>query len=274
MKDKNLTIGALQLSTLPMNITVLHSHIRDAHKSGCKILLFGEYIINHFFKELTKTPKEMVKEQTEYKVETLKELAKKYNMVFVVPIVEVNKDKYYKKMVKISPKSTTYYTQQILMNYPHWNEERFFSNPIDKLKEPLIFKINGFKVAAIFGFEIHFDKFWHYIQQRAIDLVLIPTANTFNSQSRWRNLISSRAFISNCYILRANRVGHFVDEVDELEIKWNFYGDSFLVDPNGNILNSIDEKRSLLVTEINKDVLRESRVGWKFRMQLKKRGEL
>ncbi len=183
------------------------SFILRKQKRGVRLLLFGEYVTNHFFKELIHMPINMVKEQTKSHISILKRLAKEYNITLVTPIVEVKGGDYYKRIVKISPKSINYYTQQLLINYSHWNEEEFFSNPIEPIKEPLVFTIDGFRIAAMFGFEIHFDKLWHFIQKKRIDLVLLPTATTFNSKYRWRDLISIRAFLNGCYILRANRVG-------------------------------------------------------------------
>jgi len=263
-------VGVLQLPTLGMNATRLEFYLKKARERDCKLLLIGEYILNHFFKELTTIPKNMIKEQTQSHLEILKKLSKEYNITLVAPIVEIKSNKYYKKIVKISPKSTSYYMQQILINYSHWNEEDYFSNPIKELNEPLVFKIEGFKIAIVAGFEIHFDKFWESIQRKRVDLVLLPTASTFSSKYRWRELISTRAFLNNCYILRANRVGDFTEE----EIRWHFYGDSILVNPDGNIEMKLEDRESMLIEPIYKDELSENRREWGFTSQLKKRGEL
>ncbi len=263
-------VGVLQLPTLGMNATRLEFYLKKAKERNCKLLLFGEYVLNHFFKELIDMPKSMVKKQTASHIETLKRLSQEYDITLVAPIVEIKGDKYYKKIVKISPKSTSYYMQQILINYPHWNEEAFFANPITTLKEPTVFNIEGFKIAIMAGFEIHFDKFWESIQRKRVDLVLLPTVSTFSSKYRWRELICTRAFVNNCYILRANRVGDFLEE----DTRWSFYGDSMLVNPDGDIDMKLEDRESMLIEPISKSELSESRRGWGFMAQLKKRGEL
>jgi len=267
---KELMVGILQLPTLGVNATRLEFYLKKAKERGCRLLLFGEYVLNHFFKELVDMPKSMVKEQTLSHIETLKRLSREYNITLVAPIVEVKGDRYYKKIVKISPKSTSYYMQQILINYPHWNEEAFFANPIKELKDPLIFTIDGFKIAVMFGFELHFDKLWESIHRKRVDLVLLPTVSTFDSKYRWRDLITTRAFLNNCYILRANRVGDFVEE----ETRWHFYGDSMLVNPDGGVDMKLEDRESMLIEPISKEELKESRRGWGFAAQLKKRGEI
>jgi predicted amidohydrolase len=263
-----MLVGVIQLPTLGMNATRLEFYFKKAKERGAKLLLLGEYVTNHFFKELNFMPKSMIKEQTLKHIEVLKRLSKEHAITVVAPIVEVKGDKFYKKAVKISPKSVSYYVQQILINYEHWDEESFFSNPITKLKEPLTFNLEGFKIAVIFGFEIHFDAIWEYISKKKVDLVLMPTATTFGSKYRWRDIITTRAFLNNCYILRANRVGEYVED----DIKWHFYGDSMLVNPDGEIEMNLEDKESMLIEPVIKDEVKESKKAWGFYDHLKKRG--
>lgn len=267
---KELVVGVLQLPTLGMNATRLEFYIKKAKERDCKLLLFGEYVLNHFYKELIKMPKSMVKEQTLLHIETLKKYSKIFDITLVAPIIEIKGDKYYKKVVRISPKSVKFYTQQILINYPHWNEEAFFSNPIKPLEDVMSFTIDGFKIAVMFGFELHFDELWHSIKRKRVDLVLIPTASTFGSKYRWREIITTRAFLNNCYILRANRVGDFVEQ----EARWHFYGDSMLVNPDGEVEMNLEDRESMLIEPISKSALTESRRSWAFLAHLKKRGEI
>ncbi len=267
---KELMVGLLQLPTLGLNTTRLEFYLKKAKERGCKLLLFGEYVLNPFFKELESFPKSMIKEQTSSRLELLKRLSREFDITLVAPIIEVKGGKYYKKVVKISPKSISYYTQQILINYSHWNEEKFFSNPIEALKEPLTFSLDGFKIAIMPGFEIHFDKFWESIRKKRVDLVLVPTVSTFDSKERWQEVLSTRAFLNNCYILRANRVGEYKDD----EFKWYFYGDSMFINPDGEIEMRLDNRESMLIEPIYKDELAESRRAWSFLAHLKKRGEL
>ena len=267
---RELVVGLVQLPTLGMNTTRLEFYLRKAKDRGCKVLLFGEYVLNQFFKELEGIPKEMIREQTKKHISILKRLSKEFDITLVAPIVEVKGNRFYKKIIKVSPKSTSYYMQQILINYRHWNEEEFFSNPVTQIEDPMTFTVDGFKIAVIAGFELHFDRVWESVMRKRIDLVLLPTASTFGSKYRWRELVKMRAFVNNCYILRANRVGDYLDK----ETHWNFYGDSLFVSPDGNIEMALEDRESMLIETITKEELAESRRGWGFRAHMYKRGEL
>ena len=121
---KKLTIAALQLPTLGMQATKLDFYLRNAHSRGAKVVLFGEYVLNHFFKELEKMPIKMVKEQSQKHINLLTKYASKYNMVVIAPILQIKNNQYLKSIAKITSKTTTYYQQQILIPYPHWNEKK------------------------------------------------------------------------------------------------------------------------------------------------------
>ena len=259
--------AVLQLSAQGMSSTKLYNYIRIAHTKNVKVLLLGEYILNPFFKELQNMSIPMIKEQAEHQIKILKELSSTYNMIIVAPLVIVKKKKVYKTVAKFAPSSTAYYQQQILINYSHWNEEKFFSNRMDAIKSPLIFKVEEFKFAIISGFEIHFDEIFAQISQKNVDAILLPSISTFDSFERWKTLILSRAFTNNCYILRANRIGKYTEE----EFSWKFYGDSILASPNGELLSHLGNKEELMLVEMSHSEVVQARRIWGFKDIIKRR---
>ena len=70
-----------------------------------------------------------------------------------------------------------------------------------------------------------------------------------------------RAFTHNCFVLRANRIG----EYKEKEYTWKFYGDSFLIDPNGDMVNELGNKEELLIVDMTHSEVIEAKHSWGFR---------
>ncbi len=264
-----LIVTALQLPTLGMNTTRLEFYLKQAQQRGADVMLLAEYVLNHFFKEFATMSSAMVKEQTRKHTELLRSLAQKYNIIFIAPIVVSKKDGYHKMIAKISPQNTRYYEQQILLPYAHWNEKKFFANPVKSLQTPMMFNIKGFKVMVMAGFELHFDYFWQKVTEKKVDLVLLPTASTFDSHNRWREIIKTKAFLHGCFVLRANRLGEYSDA----EVKWKFYGDTMLVSPEGEVEMMLEDKESMLVEVIDKREVLEHRKAWGFEKELYLRGE-
>ena len=259
--------AVLQLSAQGLSSTKLYNYIRIAHRKGVKVLLLGEYILNPFFKELQTLSTAMIKEQALHQSKILKELASKYGMTIVTPLVLVKKQKIYKTIAKFSPNSTSYYQQQILINYSHWNEEKFFDNEVTKVQAPLVFKVDGFKFAVMSGFELHFDDLFVRLSPKNIDCILVPSVSTFDSYERWKSLVLTRAFTNNCYILRANRIGEYKDK----DYDWKFYGDSLLASPNGELLEHLGNKEELMIVDMNHSDVVYSRRSWGFKESLSKR---
>jgi predicted amidohydrolase len=268
--SKQLVVAALQLPTLGMNATRLEFYLKKADERGADVMLLGEYVLNHFFKEIATMSPAMVKAQSKKHIELLRILSIKYDIVFVAPIIVTKKEGYYKTIVKISPKTTKYYEQQILLPYAHWDEKKFFSNTVAPIKDNMSFTIKGFKIMVMAGFELHFDPFWEQVARKKIDLVLLPTASTFGSHDRWREIIKAKAFLHGCFVLRANRLGEYKDD----EVKWKFYGDTMLVSPKGEVEMMLEDKESMLVEVIDKSDVLEHRKAWCFEKELKLREDL
>ena len=259
--------AVLQLSAQGLSSTKLYNYIRVAHKQDIKVLLLGEYILNPFFKELESMSLSMIKEQALSQIKILKELSTTYKMTIVAPLIIVKKKEVYKTIAKFAPSSTSYYQQQLLINYSHWNEEKFFANDIKAITAPLVFKVDGFKFGVMSGFELHFDEIWNELSQKNVDCVLVPSVSTFESYERWKALLCTRAFTHNCYVLRANRIGEYQDK----EFTWKFYGDSVLASPNGEIIEHLGNKEELMIVDMTHTDVVQARRSWGFREAINKR---
>lgn len=259
-----MKIAALQLSNTKTQ-TEVEAYIKTAVDSKVKIILFGEYLLNTFFKNIESIKnKKLHFEKIKKENESLIQLSSKYNIILVAPILEVIQNRVYKTILIINKGKALSYRAQKLMPYEHWNEAGFFSNTESKnLKTPPIFSAGGFKFSVLFGYELHFDAFWLKLKNENVDCVLLPTASTFDSSLRWRSIIKMRAFLNSCYILRANRIGQYEDSATK--ILWNFYGDSLFVSPNGEIIDCLGDREELLIAQIDKKYLKEIKECWKFR---------
>jgi len=243
----------LQSAELPFDKAKLNYYLNIAKTENVKLFVLPEYVLNRFFKEIEKIPLNFVKEQSNHQLKLLKKLSLVYNITILAPLVIVKANKKYKSLVKFQSGKARFYYQQIYMPYTHWNEDSFFNK---KESKPLIFSIGNIRVGAMFGFEAHFTKFWNYFANKKVDLLIIPSVGTFNSSKRWYELLKSFAFIKNMYVARVNRVGSWRD--------WKFYGNSFVINPEGELINSLGDKEELLIANIDKNLVKVARKEWKF----------
>ncbi|GAB6073512.1 carbon-nitrogen hydrolase family protein [Nautilia lithotrophica] len=248
-----MKIALLQSAELPFDKAKLNYYLNIAKSEGVKLFVLPEYVLNRFFKDIEKTPINFIKEQSNHQLKLLKKLSLVYNITILAPLVVIKGQNKYKALVRFQKGKARFYYQQIFMPYSHWNEDAFFDK---KDSKPLIFSIGNIRIGAMFGFESHFCKFWDYFAEKKVDLVVIPSVGTFNSKKRWFELLKTFAFIKNMYVARVNRVGEWNE--------WNFYGNSFVVNPDGELVDSLGSKEELLITDINKNLIKEARKEWKF----------
>lgn len=253
-------IAALQFPTLALSESRLDYYLKASKDSGANLIVLGEYVLNSFFTELKSMPKSMIKEQSESKKASLIKFAKKYDIDIIAPYVSVENDGLKKLCLKVNSHNIKVYEQQILIPYNHWNEEKFFKNKKNDKLKLFTFNHEGLKCALLFGFEAHFDIFWQMIMKKKIDLVIIPTANTFESKQRWEELLKTRAFLNSTSILRVNRIGNLKDA-------WNFYGDTMYINAFGEIEDKLGGDEEVLIIEPKKSD--EARKLWFFDKMIK-----
>ncbi|MDE5602973.1 MAG: carbon-nitrogen hydrolase family protein [Helicobacter sp.] len=258
-----MKVAALQLSTLKGE-SEIRIYLQTALEQKVKVILFGEYLLSPFFKKFENTKKSLLIDSIQSSNGQLIKISNSYALTIVTPMFEVVGNKIYKSIAIINKGKTLFYRAQKLMPYEHWNEVKFFANTIPKnIKIPPVFSMGGLKFSILFGYELHFDEFWLQFKAHQIDCVLLPSASTFDSSLRWRSIIKMRAFLNNCYILRANRIGQYQDEITQT--LWNFYGDSLLVNPNGEVMDCLGDREELLIVSLDKKYLKQIKECWQFR---------
>jgi len=261
MQNQTLKVAVIQLPSLPIEKAKLDYYLMIAKSKKVDIALLPEYTTNLFFKEMEKATLALIEEQSAKQMENLTKLSEVYGVTIVAPFVTFKKKQPYKTIAVFTQGEVKHYFQHVLMPYKHWNERAFFKNEPQPFK-PFTFVKNGFKVGIIGGFEMHFDKIWEGLGHKGVDVVLVPTASTFESVNRWRELFRVRAFTNSLYIVRANRIGEY--EGAKNSGKWEFYGDSFVVNPFGEIENNLGSKEEILVCELEKHEIVEAKKTWQF----------
>jgi len=250
-----MRIAFLQSDSLPLDKAKLNYYLACAKRDNAKLFLLPEYLLNRFFKEIEQMPLSFIKNQSNHQIKLLKRLSLSYNITILAPVILIKGDKKYKIIGKFFNGKVRYYYSQVLMPYSHWNEEKFFDK---KENRPLIFNIGKYRVAALFGFESHFDEFWKYFREKKADIVAVLSVGTFNSHQRWFEMLKTRAFLNNMYVIRVNRVGNWED--------WEFYGKSFVIDPDGESVLELSNKEELGIVTVSKELVKEARTGWKFNL--------
>lgn len=189
------------------------------------------------------------------------ELARKYNMVIVVPIYEEEMTGVYYNTAAVIDADGTYLGKYRKNHIPQvkgfW--EKFFFKP-GNLGYP-VFKTRYCKVGVYICYDRHFPEGARCLGLNGAEIVFNPSATVAGlSEYLWKLEQPAHAVANGYYVGAINRVG--------TEAPWNigeFYGQSYFVGPRGNFLAmGTRDQDELVVADLDMDEIRKVRDLWQF----------
>ena len=193
--------------------------------------------------------------------ERMQVYAKKYNMVMIVPVYEMEQSGVYYNTAAVIDADGTYLGKYRKTHIPQtggfW--EKFFFKP-GNLGYP-VFETKYAKVGVYICYDRHFPEGARCLGLNGAEIVYNPSATTVGqSQYLWKLEQPAHA-VANAYFMGCiKRVG--------TEKPWNlgrFYGTSYFVNPLGEIIATASEdKDELLVSEFDLDLITQVRGKWQF----------
>ena len=193
--------------------------------------------------------------------ELMQGLAKKHNMVMVVPLYEKEmRGVFYNTAVVIDADGTVlgkYRKQHIPQTSGFW--EKFFFKPGDGGYP--VFKTRYATIGVYICYDRHFPEGARALGLNGAEIVFNPSATVAGlSQYLWKLEQPAHAVANGYYVGAINRVG--------TEAPWNigkFYGTSYFVNPRGQIIAEASENNDeLVVADLDLTMIDEVRQTWQF----------
>ncbi|MFH1001147.1 MAG: nitrilase-related carbon-nitrogen hydrolase [Bacteroidota bacterium] len=238
-------------------------YIETAGKQGVQILCLQEIFNGPYFCPGQNSDWYKAAEPIPGKTtELMQEYAKKYNMVIVVPIYELDMPGvYYNTAVVIDADGSILgkYRKNHIPHVAPGFYEKYFFKP-GNLGYP-VFQTRYAKVGVYICYDRHFPEGARELGLNGAEIVYNPSATVAGlSQYLWKLEQPAHAAANGYFMGCINRVG--------IEKPWNigkFYGSSYFVDPRGQIFSQASEDNDeLLVAEFDLDMIDEVRSIWQF----------
>ena len=237
-------------------------YIEDAGKQGVQILCLQEIFNTPYFcpgqdKAWYKSAEPVPGPTTE----RLQEYAKKYQMVIIVPVYELDQPGVLYNTAAVIDADGEYLGKYRKNHIPHttgfW--EKFFFKP-GNLGYP-VFQTRYAKVGVYICYDRHFPDGARCLGLNGAEIVYNPSATVAGlSEYLWKLEQPAHAAANGYFMGCINRVG--------TEKPWNlgqFYGQSYFVDPRGQIFAEASrENDELLVADFDLDTIDEVRSTWQF----------
>jgi beta-ureidopropionase len=192
----------------------------------------------------------------------MQETAKKYQMVIVVPLYEVESTGVYYNTAAVIDADGTYLGKYRKNHIPQvapgfW--EKYYFKP-GNLGYP-VFQTRYAKVGVYICYDRHFPEGARELGLNGAEIVFNPSATVAGlSEYLWKLEQPAHAVANGYFIGAINRVG--------TEAPWNigeFYGQSYFCDPRGQMLAVASrDKDELIVADLDLDMIRQVRNTWQF----------
>ena len=236
--------------------------IEEAGKNGVQVLCLQEIFDGPYFcpsqDKRWYAAAEAVPGPT---TEKLAVLAKRYQMVIIVPIYEREMAGVYYNTAAVIDADGTYLGKYRKNHIPQTSGfwEKYFFKP-GNLGYP-VFDTRYCKVGVYICYDRHSPEGARLLGLNGAEVVFNPSATVAGlSQYLWKLEQPAHAVANGYYMGCINRVGE--------EAPWNigrFYGNSYFVDPRGQFLAEGSEDESeLIVAELDLHVIEEVRRTWQF----------
>ncbi len=190
------------------------------------------------------------------------EIAKKHNMVIVLPIYEEDLPGVYYNTAAVIDADGTYMGKYRKHHIPHCNPgfwEKFYFKP-GNLGYPVFDTAYG-KVGVYICYDRHFPEGARALGLNGAEIVFNPSATVAGlSEYLWKLEQPAHAVANQYFVGAINRVGH--------EQPWDigeFYGQSYFCDPRGQMITVASrDKDELVVADLDLDLCKEVRNTWQF----------
>ncbi len=238
-------------------------YIDRAAKEGVKILCFQEIFTGPYF-----CPSQDVKwyDMAEKipdgpTTKLMMDLAKKHNMVIVVPIYEKEMTGVYYNTAAVIDADGKFLGKYRKNHIPQvkgfW--EKFFFKP-GNVGYP-VFKTAYANVGVYICYDRHFPEGARMLGLNDAEIVYNPSATIAGLSEYIWNVEQPAHAVANGYFMGCiNRVG--------IEAPWNigeFYGQSYFVNPKGEIIKRASrDKDELIVADLDLSMIKEIRDLWQF----------
>jgi beta-ureidopropionase len=194
-------------------------------------------------------------------IKIMQDLAKKYEMVIVVPIYEEAMIGVYYNAAAVIDADGSYLGKYRKAHIPQvagfWEKFFFKSGASDYP----VFRTRYCNLGVYICYDRHFPEGWRALALHGAEYIVNPSATVAGlSEYLWKLEQPAAAVANGVYIGAINRVG--------TEAPWNigeFYGQSYFVNPRGQIeAIASRDKDELLIHDMNLDIIREVRNVWQF----------
>jgi agmatine deiminase len=266
-----VTIGLIQAfvtDNTGLNLQKTLDKAREAIAKGAKIICLQELYRTIYFPQEERSDAAYFAETIPGEsTDAFADLARKYSVVFIVPLFEKEeKGSYYNSVVVIDAdgKLLPTYRKMHVPYDPLFYEKNYFQDGDTGFR---FYDTRYARLAVLICYDQWFPEAARIVALKGADIIFYPTAIGWirgegqppegDWHDAWETVQRGHAIANGVHVAAVNRVGR--------EGELIFWGSSFVCDSFGQILKrASDKNEEVLVVEVDLDKNREVQEGWGF----------
>ena len=267
--SKIVRVGLIQTTPsedMNDNMKKTIAKIEEAARNGAQIVCLPELYRTRYFPQREKQNVSALAETIPGdSTNVFSSLAKKHEIVIIVPVFEKNSNKYYNSAVTIDAdgKIMGTYRKIHIPNDPFFYEKNYFEPGNLGYK---MFNSRYARIAVLICYDQWFPEPARINALKGAEIIFFPTAigrvRGYKStdgdwHDAWKTVQRSSAITNGVHVAAVNRVG--------IEGKLRFWGGSFICDSFGKILKEAsNENEEVLVVKTDLSKNKRIQEGWGF----------
>lgn len=241
MKNKFVTVAGIQNAVsvdLKENIINTAKMVEEAIRGGAEIICLQELYKTPYFPQYKKVKKnDYIETIPGESTNIFSTIAKKYKVVIIVPIYELDKKGHYHNSVVVidaDGKLLPTYRKIHVPQDPLFYEKNYFEDGDTGYK---IYKTKYATFAVLICYDQWFPEAARSVKMLGADIIFYPTAignivdvseHEGDWHDAWETIMRSHAIANSLHVVAVNRTG--------VEDKLKFWGQSFICDAFGKIV--------------------------------------
>lgn len=249
-----IKLGLIQMKVTKdksVNIKKAVELIKDAYQKGSELIVLPECWNSPYGTEYFKDYAE--NEDDSLSLKSISEISKELGVFVIAGSIPTKEDSKYfnscfvfdSKGNKIAKYQKIHLFDIDIPNKITFQESKILS-PGSKLT---IFEFKGYKIGLGICFDIRFMELSNLYQKKGCDILVYPGAfNMTTGPNHWELLARSRALDNQLYVVVCS------PSRDE-NASYVAFGHSMVCNPYGKVVESLDEKENILITELEMDYI-------------------
>lgn len=253
--NEKVTIGLIQLTcgeNLEQNVNKTIEKIKEAAAKGAQIICLQELFNSQYFCQAVSVTNYSLAQPTDSPtLQLMSELAKSLEIVLIVPFYEkAARGIYFNSAVVYDADGTCLGTtrKNHIPDGPHYHEKYYF---VPGNTGYPVYQTRYGKIGVGICWDEWFPEVARILSLQGAEILFYPSAigsepdhPELSTRRAWEKAISAHGISNGVFVAAVNRVGQ--------EKAMNFYGGSFISNPLGDIIESLDDEEGILIKEIDR----------------------